>query len=157
MLPFQWHGVNVPLMETAPPTQQQIVDNEHVKLLSIFHYVLGGLTAFFGCFPIIHVAMGLFLILAPEKFGPGSQQPPAFMGWFFFILGGFFILVGWTLAILILLVGRFMGRRTRYSYCFVMACVECIFMPFGTVLGVFTIIALNRPTVKELFGRRPGI
>jgi hypothetical protein len=30
--------------------------------------------------------------------------------------------------------------------------IECIFIPFGTVLGVFTIIVLMRPTVKELFG-----
>ena len=34
-----------------------------------------------------------------------------------------------------------------------MAGLECIFMPFGTVLGVFTIIVLMRDTVKELFGR----
>jgi len=31
------------------------------------------------------------------------------------------------------------------------AAVECIFMPFGTVLGVFTIIVLNRPSIKALF------
>ena len=32
-----------------------------------------------------------------------------------------------------------------------MAGIECIFMPFGTVLGVFTIIVLMRPSMKELF------
>jgi hypothetical protein len=32
-----------------------------------------------------------------------------------------------------------------------MAAISCIFMPFGTVLGVFTIIVLLRPSVKELF------
>ena len=37
-------------------------------------------------------------------------------------------------------------------YCLVVAAVECIFMPFGTVLGVFTIIVLMRPGVKERFG-----
>jgi hypothetical protein len=140
-------------MDTISSDHRQIIDNEHLKLLSIFHYVLGGLMALFACFPIIHVAMGLFFILAPEKFGPGSQQPPAFMGWFFVIMGGFFILVGWTLAILILLAGRFIARRTRYTYCFVVACVECIFMPVGTVLGVFSILVLNRPTVKALFSK----
>jgi hypothetical protein len=34
-----------------------------------------------------------------------------------------------------------------------MAGVECLFMPVGTVLGVFTIIVLVRDSVKELFGR----
>jgi len=33
----------------------------------------------------------------------------------------------------------------------VMAAIECIFMPFGTVLGVFTIVVLARPSVKEMF------
>jgi hypothetical protein len=30
-------------------------------------------------------------------------------------------------------------------------------MPFGTVLGVFTIIVLMRPAVKELFEMNQGI
>jgi hypothetical protein len=33
-----------------------------------------------------------------------------------------------------------------------MAGVACMFMPFGTVLGVFTIVVLLRDSVKELFG-----
>jgi hypothetical protein len=32
-----------------------------------------------------------------------------------------------------------------------MACIQCAFFPFGTVLGVFTIITLSRERVKELF------
>ena len=33
-----------------------------------------------------------------------------------------------------------------------MAGLECILMPFGTVLGVFTLIVLMRDSVKALFG-----
>jgi hypothetical protein len=32
-----------------------------------------------------------------------------------------------------------------------MACIECLFIPFGTILGVFTIIVLSRESVKTLF------
>lgn len=32
-----------------------------------------------------------------------------------------------------------------------MAAVECMLMPFGTVLGVFTIVVLMRESVKKLF------
>ena len=28
---------------------------------------------------------------------------------------------------------------------------ECMFIPFGTVLGVFTLIALNKDSIKEIF------
>ena len=36
-------------------------------------------------------------------------------------------------------------------YCLVMAGVESLFFPLGTVLGVFTIIVLFRKSVKEMF------
>jgi hypothetical protein len=32
-----------------------------------------------------------------------------------------------------------------------MAAIACMFMPFGTILGVFSIIVLVRPSVKSLF------
>ncbi len=31
---------------------------------------------------------------------------------------------------------------------------SCVFIPFGTILGVFTIIVLSRPTVKEVFEQK---
>jgi hypothetical protein len=138
-------------METAPPNPQQILDNEHLKLLSIFHYVVGGMAAFFACIPILHLVIGLLFILAPEKFGHGSNQPPAFLGWFFVVFASIFILLGWVFAVFVLVAGRLIARRKYYTFCFVMACVECLFMPFGTVLGVFSILVLNRQSVKGLF------
>lgn len=35
-----------------------------------------------------------------------------------------------------------------------MAGVACMFTPFGTILGVLTIIVLVRLSVKEFFGQR---
>ena len=137
------------------PSSQQILDNEHLKLLSIFHYVKGGITALFACIPIIHVVFGLVLIVAPRLFGHGSDQPPAFLGWLFVILGFFIIFLGWTVAVLVLIAGRCIARRRHYTFCFVVACLECLSVPFGTVLGVFTILVLNRQSVKALFNPGP--
>lgn len=36
-------------------------------------------------------------------------------------------------------------------YCLVIAGLSCLFMPFGTVLVVFTLITLMKEPVKELF------
>ena len=140
--------VNAPL---PPPPD---TDADHLRLLSIFHYIVGGLSLFFACFPFIHLILGLFLVIAPDKFGHGSDQPPAFVGWFFVAIASFAILLGWTIGVLILVSGRFLARRVNYMFCFVIACLECIVMPFGTVLGVFTIVVLNRPSVKAVFGAR---
>jgi hypothetical protein len=55
------------------------------------------------------------------------------------------------MAICILIAGRSLGLRKRYSFALVIACIECLFVPFGTILGVFTIVALSRESVKALF------
>jgi hypothetical protein len=129
-------------------------DEEHLKLLAIFHYVVAGLVAMVACFPLIHLALGLFLVLAPKAMlQPGQQPPPAFFGWILVVMAGLFILIGWTLAILILTAGRFLSKRKHHSFCFVIACIECMFIPFGTVLGVFTILVLSRESVKPMFAK----
>jgi hypothetical protein len=75
-----------------------------------------------------------------------------FMGWFFIAFSSAFILTGWAFALCLFLAGRYLSQRRRYTFCLVMAGLACMFMPFGTVLGVFTIIVLLRDSVKELFG-----
>lgn len=126
-------------------------DEEHLRLLSIFHYVVGGLAALFALMPIIHVIFGLVFILAPEKFANKGQSPPAFMGWMFLIMGALFITVGWIFATLVIITGRFLAQRKYYTFCIVMAAIESLFMPFGTVLAVFTLVVLLREPVKQSF------
>jgi hypothetical protein len=127
-------------------------DEQHLRLLSIFHYVVGGLTGLFACFPLIHVALGLAMIFAPQSFSNRpADQPPAFFGWFFTCFGGGMFVVGISVAVCIVLAGRFIAQRRRYWFIFALACVQCAFFPFGTALGVFTVIVLSRPAVKALF------
>ena len=132
-------------------------DEQHLRLLSIFHYVAGGLTALFACFPLIHVALGLAMIFAPQSLSNRpSHQPPAFFGWFFTCFGGGMFVVGMSMAVGIVIAGRFIAQRRRYWFIFAAACVQCAFFPFGTVLGVFTVIVLSRPAVKALFQVTPA-
>ena len=67
------------------------------------------------------------------------------------MLGAVFFLAGLAMAICILMAGRSLARQRRYLFAFVIACLECFFIPFGTILGVFTIIVLSRESVKTLF------
>jgi len=127
-------------------------DQEHLRLLSIFHYVVGGIAGFFACIPLIHVGLGLMLALNPHGFDGGKgNDPPAFLGWFFVIFGGIFILIGWSFAAAIILGGRFIAQRKHYTACVVIAALCCAFFPFGTALGVFSLMVLMRPSVKDLF------
>ena len=115
------------------------------RRVAIFRYIVGGLAALFACFPLIHLTIGLVMVFGGFS---GNQAPPAFVGWLFIILGGGFFLVGQSLAICIIIAGRFLARRKHYHFVFVVACCECLFMPFGTVLGVFTVVFLSPEPVK---------
>ena len=126
-------------------------DEDHLRLLSLFHYVVGGLAALFALFPVFHMLFGLFLVLAPDKFGNKGDAPPAFVGWFLMAFAACFMIAGWTFATLVILTGRFLAHRKYYTFCIVMAAVECLFMPFGTVLAVFTLVVLLRESVKRMF------
>jgi hypothetical protein len=132
-------------------------DAEHLRLLSIFHYVVAGLGAMCSCLPCFHLAFGLVILFAPQTFehgGHGGQPPdemPAFVGALIAMFAAVFILVGWAASFCVFLAGRYLSRRQHYTFCLVIAALLCAFGPFGTVLGVFTIIVLMRPSVKVLF------
>ena len=129
-------------------------DREHLRLLAIFHYIVGGLAALFSFFPLLYTTVGAIFIFV-ERHGtpkPGEELPPEFIGWIFAVIGSLLFLLGIAIAICILIVGRSLAKPTRYWFAFIMACIECLFIPFGTILGVFTIIVLSRESVKTLFG-----
>ncbi len=133
-------------------------DEDYLRLLSIFHYVVGGLAGLFALFPVLHLIFGLIMILDPEAFTSHGEKPlPEFFGWLFVIFASFFIAVGWAFAALVITTGRFLARRRHHLFCLVMAGIECIFVPFGTVLGVFTLIVLMRDSVKKLFLANEGM
>jgi hypothetical protein len=124
-------------------------DLEHLKLLWIFHYVDAGMTAVISCIPFLHFFMGLALATGALPDTDPEAKP---IGLAIMVIAGLFILAGWMLAALIAFAGRSLQTRKRYTYCLVVAGINCIFIPVGTVLGVFTIIVLTRESVKRLFG-----
>lgn len=127
-------------------------DYEHLKWLSVGFYVSAGLTALFACFPFIHLFMGIAMLAG--KFEQEKNPPPPFVGWFLIGIASVFILLGFTLAICNFFAGRFLKQQTKYTFCFVIAVVNCMFAPLGTVLGIFTIIVLLRDSVKALFDKQ---
>ncbi len=111
-------------------------DAEHLRLLSIFHYVVAGAAAFCSFFPLIYTAVG-FVFVALSRHpptNPSQQPPPAALGWALVGVGIFLFLLGAVFALVLAFAG-----------------IECVFIPLGTILGVFTIIVLSRESVKTLF------
>jgi hypothetical protein len=126
---------------------------KYLDLLAVFHYVIAGLAAFVSLFALIYVCLGGAMLLNPGAFD-GGDPPPAFIGCFILGLGALLLLLGWGYAALTAYAGRCLARRRKYALCLVSAAISCLFSPFGTVLGIFTIILLMQDGVREvLFSR----
>ncbi len=124
-------------------------DLERLRWLSIGFYVNAAISLVFALFPFIHLFIGIAAVTG--KLDDGKNSPPLFFGWLFIGVASFFIVTGFALAICNFLAARFLKRQTKYMFCFVMSCVNCMFAPLGTVLGIFAIIVLARDSVKALF------
>jgi hypothetical protein len=151
---------------SSPPSHHPMTPAEqanlesNIRLLSTLHYVMAILTGLTALFPCIHLFLGIMLVsgnLGTSSAPSGSAvAPPAALGWFFIIFAVVFILAGLTLAILIFLNARRLAERRSHKFCMIVSGVECVLMPLGTVLGIFTILALNKPGARELFSDGPS-
>jgi hypothetical protein len=128
-------------------------DNKYLDLLSMFHYILAGITALFSCLPIIHVVIGILMLSGKFVQDSGGAEPPRIVGMLFLVMGSLLIILGWGLAICLFIAGKKLKNRRNRIFCMVVAGIECVFMPLGTVLGIFTLIVLSKDSVKEIFDR----
>lgn len=128
---------------------------ENIKLLSIFYYVLAGVIALFASIPIIHIVLGIIFLVMPEKMCEGdcTEEPNQIIGWVLIGIGSFVMLIGWTFAILAAIAGRFLSRRVHHKFCIAIAAASCLFMPLGTILGVFSLIVLTKKEAEALFAK----
>jgi hypothetical protein len=139
-------------------------DTEDVHLLGIFHFIMAGLGVIGILFLFFHYAMMSMVMNNPQIQQQMRQQqngqalpfdPQLFFHWFRW----FYVLVGaWGVVSIVLnLVAGFMLRGfTGRMFIFVVACINCINLPFGTVLGIFTLIVLTRDSVRLRFASMAG-
>ena len=96
---------------------------ESLSLLSIFHYIIGGMVAFYSLLPLTY--------------------------WNLF--GATWFLLGETLAISTIISGGWLRKYKGYWFSWLIAFWLCIYLPLGTVVGILTIVVLSRQSVKQLY------
>ncbi len=147
-------------MITPPPLQpllrdQRKVDADHLKLLAVFHYVLCGLAVLGLGFLLMHWLLMSTVMGNPEMWkdssGKGAPPPPqaffAIFKWFYLLMGTMIVASGVGNVISGLCI---QSRRGRV-FSLIVAGINCLFFPFGTVLGVFTFVVLLRGSVTEVY------
>ncbi len=139
----------LPLMK-----DQRKIDADHLNLLAIFHFVGAGLAVLGIAFLVAHYAF-MHAIFANPKFFENQKQPlpvppeqiMAMMKWFY-LAGDVWLVAS---AILNVLSGVCLRARKGRTFSMVVAGMNCLHLPLGTVLGVFTLIVLLRDSVRELY------
>ncbi len=137
-------------------------DREHLNLLGIFHYVVAGILLCPCAYGLAYAGMGgLFSSMAQELGQQTPNAPPEelveSMGMFVSIFGGGISLASLTLMGCGVYAGYCLQKQKKRVFCVVTAALLLLFIPLGTILGVFTLIVLGRPTVLDLFeGRSPA-
>lgn len=131
--------------------RQRIRDEEHLKLLSIFHYVSGGITVFSGLFPLIYVFMGTLLVAVPFSHAADDDLVLRSMGSILLVFGILFSSVFMVFAAMKIYSGYCIAKRKNRVFCLVVAGISLIGFPFSTILGIFSLIVLLRDSVRDLF------
>lgn len=142
------------MTDTIPPipNRQRTMDADHLNLLSIFHFVGAGLGLLGMMFLVLHFTLFHTFMDNPAMWQNQRQAPPPAQ--FFAIFKVFYLVFGmWFAAsfVLNLFSGFFLRGRTHRTFSLVVGAVNCLHVPLGTVLGVFTIVVLMRESVRGIY------
>ena len=129
--------------------RQQIVDEEHLKLLRIGYFVSAAMTGFVSLFGLLYAFIGFFVLASnPALAGPDS---PAFVGWVMGVLGLCFGVGAVALTAAKIYTGQCLKQRRARIFCLVTAAITTLGIPEGSLLGIWTFMVLNRPSVSRMF------
>lgn len=142
-------------MSQLPPLlrDQRKIDADHLRLLAIFHFVVAGLAIVGLGFLFLHFTFMHTVMTNPEVWknqkagGPPPEQIFAMLKWLYLFFGALSI----TAGIANLCSGLFIQKRKNRVFSLIVAGMNCLQFPFGTVLGVFTFIVLLRDSVREAY------
>ncbi len=126
-------------------------DGDHLRVLSICWYVVAGLQCLGVCGGLVYLGLAILAGAGGMAAGHDNQAPAGAMAAFFACFGVFIMVICGVLAYLSYRVGRNLAARRSHTFCFVMAVISCLSVPLGTILGIFTLVVLSRPSVKASF------
>jgi uncharacterized membrane protein len=126
-------------------------DHRQLNLLSIFHNLVAALWAVVALFPVAYLGTGLEIIEGRFR---GVPELTDTFGWSVILWSTASVVLSVTMAVMTFIAGWRLAQRRARSFCLWVAAINCFFIPFGTVLGVLTLVVLSRPEVQEAFASR---
>lgn len=139
--------------DSSPPND---LVTESLHVLVAAHYVLAFVTALLTPFGLYLAFVG-WALLHPARGEAWTPRPgqeifdPLRWGAVFFMLGGILASLSLLHAALLAYVGRCIARRRRRRFCLAFSAFDLTYVPLGTTLGVFALLLLLKPQVKQEF------
>jgi hypothetical protein len=132
-------------MPSAPPRDPA----ESLDFLAMAHYAVAALWAMVSLVPMLWVYVGFEMARASGLHAPGEtpETPSRLVA----TLAIAALAAGFAGGALTLWGGRCLARRRRLRVASAAALVVCLFVPFGTFLGLATWSILQRPEVRARF------
>ena len=134
----------------------KILDNEHLRLLSIAYYISGGLTVAYSLllllqFVFFYTIVNNILPYEDEIITTGTDNlnHPFFSIFIYFFITFFVLLL--SFGILEIVSGFFMKLRKNRTFSFIMGILNLPLIPHGTILGICTLTVLSRDSVINLY------
>ncbi|MBX2982524.1 MAG: hypothetical protein KF843_07630 [Flavobacteriales bacterium] len=123
----------------------------HLSTLSVLHYVYGVLICVIGFVLLSLVFFGTVLNSSwmQEEMG---NAPPLFVGTFLYGLGWFLFILVEVHGVLNLISARMIDKRKGHTFTQVVAALNCLNIPFGIALGIFTFVVLGDKEVRMEYG-----
>lgn len=135
--------------------QNEIIDREHLKLLSMGYMISAIMSALFSLMGLMYMVMAVVMHGAFSSMAANAKKldelPPAEIAWVFGAVGFLMFLGLIGIAALKLRAAWCLKRQRSYTLCMIAASITCLGIPYGTVLGVCTLVVLSRPSVKAMF------
>lgn len=130
--------------------------NKHLKSIEIFHYVYGAMICFGGLFLLAIAALGGFL--GSDFVADRAQDDaPRVVGAVLGVVGITLFVIVEIMGILNIYSGSRIGKRKDRTLSMVVAAINCLSVPLGLLLGIFTLIALSEDAAKQEYGAVPSL
>ena len=138
-------------MPEAPRPALTPIDIEHLRLLVLFNKIGAWIFGFMSCVGLPYTLIGFAIMTGTIPDDGADDFPSGLFGALFFFAG--LAVVGWMIltAIASWKAAQWIEAREKPNHIYVVAGIQCLYMPLGTALGVVTFIVLSRPQIRALF------
>ena len=131
-------------------TEPQYLSN-NLNTLATLHLIYGILSSLGSLFFMIYIFMGA--ALSSHIMQETPNPPPFDVSVVFIIIGGVGIFFCLLKAVFNFLTSSYLRKGKNFNFIFATAVINCISGLLGIALGVFTLVEIHKPHVKDLFQR----